>query len=459
MIGGIWDKDIICCFLALAGPHYDQLKDDMDMTAQYSFIENISREEFEQFALSGGPHAHFLHSYAWGQVAATRGWIPFYVGVRQGEKLVATALLLKKRLPLGYSYFYIPRGFALDYENRELLEFMTRSVQVFGKKHRIIHFKIDPDIKLHTVDMDGNVIEGENNYALSEQLLSLGYERKPLNYFFEREQPRFTFRVPLEGSVERIEARYNQTTRSSIRQALSRQVEVMVGSRENIKDFTRLMAMTEKRQNFYSHDEEYYRHFYDILAEHNMVTLYLGKVNIPRLKSNLETELAGVEQELDALAEAAGKKAQNKKRDLLDRQKAITAQLENLRDKPMEDVIISACLTVHYADKAWSLYAGNDREYGKFFANYLVYQRQIRDAFQRGQTCFDLFGTVGRPDSSNRTGLYEFKKKWGGELTEFIGEYDHVENPLMYAVYNKLIPHYHRMMKNRLRRRAQKYAG
>ncbi len=336
---------------------------------------------------------------------------------------------------------------------------MTRAVREFGKKHRIIHFKIDPDIKLHTVDIDGNETEGECNYALSDRLLAMGYRRKPLNYFFEREQPRFTFRVALEGSIEQIEARYNQTTRSSIRQAQNRQVEVEVGTREDIREFTRLMAMTEKRQNFYSHDEEYYRHFYDILARHDMVTLYLGKVNIPRLKRNLETELAEVEQGLEALAEAAGKKAQNKKRDLLDRQKAIGDQLENLRDKPMEDVTVSACLTVHYADKAWSLYAGNDRDYGKFYANYLVYQRQIRDAFRQGRKCFDLFGTVGKPDSSNRTGLYEFKKKWGGELTEFIGEFDYVENPLMYAVYTKLIPHYHRIVKNRLRRRAQKYAG
>ncbi len=429
------------------------------MKAIYRFVENIDEQTFTRFAYESPVKTHFLGSYAWGQIARHRGWEPYYVGAEKEGKLVATALLLKKRLPLGYSYFYIPRGFSLDYSDLELLKFMTDSLRKFSRKHRAIHFKIDPDIKLHTVDENGKVIDGEKNYRLSGQLMDLDYRRKPLNYFFEREQPRFTFRVSLEGTPEEIEARYSPTTRNAIRQARSRGVEVSLGTRENIKDFARLMDMTEKRQNFYAHEDAYFENFYDIFAQRDMVKLYLGKVNVPQLVAKLEAELEEVEAQQAALAENTTKKAMGKKRDLQDRQKAVSDQLALLRTKPQQELIVSACLTVSYKDKSWSLYAGNDRDFGKFFANYLVFHQQIMDAKAEGRKLFDLFGTIGRPDNTNRTGLYEFKKKWGGELTEFLGEFDYVMDPLMYAVYTKLIPYYHQQVKKRLRKQVQSYEG
>ena len=114
-------------------------------------------------------------------------------------------------------------------------------------------------------------------------------------------------------------------------------------------------------------------------------------------------------------------------------------------------------LDAQYADKTWALYAANDMDYGKFFANYAVYQQQIRDAKEEGREVFDVFGTVGRPEEAGSTaGLYEFKKKWGGELTEFIGEFDYILNKPVFFAYSKLIPAYHRMVNRRLNRKVQK---
>ena len=69
-----------------------------------------------------------------------------------------------------------------------------------------------------------------------------------------------------------------------------------------------------------------------------------------------------------------------------------------------------------------------------------------------------MFGTIGRPHSDSRlSGLYEFKKKWGGEYTEFIGEFDYIENRPMYFMYKKLIPMYHKMVNKKLRKQVQQY--
>lgn len=429
------------------------------MKHTYKLIENLPKEQFDNFVSQDGVKSHFLGSHEWGELAQKTGrWKPYYVGVEKDGVLAATALLLQKPLPMGYSYFYIPRGFSMDYSDTETLQGVTDCIDRFCKKHRSIYFKIDPDIKLHTIGLEGNVIDGEKNYALSDTLISMGYKRKPLNYYFENEQPRFTFRIPLTDTIEAIEAGYSRTTKARIKHARNNGVEVVVGTRSDIKEFCRLMAMTEKRQDFFSHDMDYYEQFYDILSENDMVTLYLGKINIPRLTDSLTADIKKLEEELDSLKDATSKKAISRCREIHKKTEALKKQLDSLSDKPKTEVIVSAYLTVSYKDKAWALYAANDMDYGKFYANYAVYQRQIQDAKEKHLKIFDVFGTIGKADSDSRlSGLYEFKKKWGGEFTEFIGEYDYIENKPMYWFYKTFIPFYHKLVNKKLRKKVQDY--
>ena len=136
--------------------------------------------------------------------------------------------------------------------------------------------------------------------------------------------------------------------------------------------------------------------------------------------------------------------------------RSMETQIENLADKPKKKIVVSSYLDVQYADKTWALYAANEMDYGKYFANYAVYERQIRDAKDDGRKTFDVFGTAGRKENArNAAGLYEFKRKWGGEFVEFIGEFDYVINKPMYYVYQVLIPVYHRIVNRRLTKSVQ----
>lgn len=421
----------------------------------FTFRDNLNREEFNSLALEkrSAVKAHFLGSYEWGEVSARRNRTPIYTGVYEDGRLVATALVLKRALIAGYTYFYIPRGFTMDYSDLELLKFMTESLKALGKKHRALYFRIDPDIKLHTVDIDGNVIEGESNEELVTYLEKLGYKGKPLNYGFENEQPRFTFRIPLAADIDEIEGRYSRTTKTRIRQSHEAGVQVSEGGSEDIYEFTRLMTMTEKRQGFYSHDPEFFQYFYDIMAKGGLARLYFGKVNVPEIIAKLESDRETVTAEIAELEGKTGKKAAGKLKEAQKKLTAVEKQLEGLADKPRREVIVSTYLDAQYADKTWALYAANDMDYGKFFANYAVYQQQIIDSKNEGRETFDVFGTVGRPEEAGSTaGLYEFKKKWGGELTEFIGEFDFILNKPVFLAYSKLIPLYHRLMNRRLRK-------
>ena len=423
----------------------------------YTFDENVNREEWTSFAHTPGIKTHFLGSWAWGEVQTVRGWIPYHIGVRNSETgdLLATALVLKKPLYAGYSYFYIPRGFTMDYTNRELLAFITSGIAGFGKKHRAVFFKIDPDIKLRTLDIEGNTVEdGEENTALVQYLKAIGYTRKPLYYFFEGEQPRFTFRINTADGYDAAESRYGKIVKRRLRQANEYQLQIMDGSQNEIDEFVRLMKITQDRQDFLSHESDFYQHFYDTLAKDDMVNLYFVKMDISKTKSHLITQRDAFIAELQSLEGDDGKKAVGRRKEAEKNLLAVESQLEAVGDKPEDIVTLSAYLTVNYIDKTWTLYGGNDMEYGKFYGNYAMVDHCIEESCRRGSVIMDAFGTVGKPGvDKHLDGLHDFKRHWGGEYTEFIGEFDYILDRPMYAVYSKLIPIYHKFKLKRIKKR------
>ena len=192
------------------------------------FVENINEDEYTKFVITH-PYSHFLKSYEWGELSKSRGLIPHYVGLKEKEKLVATALILEKKLPLGYSYYYIPRGYTIDYNNYELLKNFTFKIKEYAKKNKAIFFKIDPDIKLHTIDKNANVVnDGNNNYELVNYLKKIGFYRKKLNLYFENMQPRFTFRLDTTKDIDIIRKNYSKSVIRWIKVANKFGVEVKI---------------------------------------------------------------------------------------------------------------------------------------------------------------------------------------------------------------------------------------
>jgi len=121
---------------------------------------NLEKKEYENFVKNNKYKSHFLQSYAWGEFSKKmKNLTPYYLGlVNEDKTILATALLLRKRLPLKYSYFYSPRGFVLDYENTEIFNIMTKKVIEFVKNKKGIFLKIDPDI----IKKSFNYLDEEN---------------------------------------------------------------------------------------------------------------------------------------------------------------------------------------------------------------------------------------------------------------------------------------------------------
>lgn len=416
------------------------------------FVENISKEEYEQF-VSNSEYGHFMQSYDFGQIRIIKHFIPHYVGLKENDKLVCAALLLEKKLIMKYTYFYCPRGYVIDFNNKELLNTFTKYLKEYAKKKKAIFIKIDPAIKLHTLDIEGNVIDGEDNSNIVDYLKSIGYKHLGYNLGFENEQPRFTFRINIDKSWDDVYSAMHPTTKKILNKGNQYNLNIYKGNKDDINDFYLTMIETAKREGIIQSPIEYYTLFYEIFNKDDLSDLYVVKVKIKELIKSFEDKINNVKKEIEELGLDKYKnkgKAQNKINDLNNQVNKLNKDLEEIKKINEEEVVLSSIITVKYNDKVWTVHGGNNSILMNLNANYLLYYTIIKDAFDNGYKCVDCFGTCGiaNPDKSNPIyGIHSFKKRLGGEYTEFIGEFDLITNKFMYTTYKKLIPIYRKIKK------------
>lgn len=208
----------------------------------------------------------------------------------------------------------------------------------------------------------------------------LGYKVKDDAKDFKDEiQPRFVFRLDIKDKTEdEILQNCHSKTRYNIRLATRKGVVVKEGNREDLKEFHKIMIETGSRDGFIIRSLEYFEKMYDELAPNHM--------------------------------------------------KLLMAYYE---DKP-----ISGIIPIMYGNKTWYLYGASSNSYRNLMPNYLLQWEMIKQAIQNENDVYDFRGVSGVVDESHpQYGLYRFKKGFGAEFTEFIGEVYLPFKPLTYKLY------------------------
>ena len=393
------------------------------------FVENISKNEYDEF-LKNFKDSHFMQTKEFGEIRKSKGFVPHFVGLKENGKLICTALLLEKKLPLNIKYYYIPRGYTIDYGNHTLLKLFTEELIKYCKKTKAIFIKIDPAIKRYTIDTSGKKIDGEDNTELMNYLNSLGYKHLGFNLAFEHESPRFTFRINVDKPLDEIYGSFHATTRKVLNKGNQYNLNIYKGTEKDLKGFFETMVETSKREGITQASLDYYEKFYYIFHKNNMSDIYVAKVNIKNLKKQINDNIENVRS-----LEVKNDIQQKEKQDKIKKLNKILNEINQIDEK---ELTLSSIITVKFKDKVWTVHGGNHSKLMNLNANYAIYYEIIKDANKEGYRIVDLFGTCGIPDpdpSNPIFGIHSFKKRLGGEYVEFIGEYDLIINKLIYKLY------------------------
>lgn len=417
-------------------------------------IENLTKAKYEKFCDEHKSTSHFLHSYVWGKFQEKeRGVKPYYIGYEDdNNKLVAVALLLQKKLMLGYTYFYCPRGYVIDYKNKELLKSFTGDLKNFAKKKKALFIKIDPDVKLHNLDIEGNIIDSAyNNEELVSYLISLGYKHLGFNKNFENNQPRYTFRLSLEPTIEEITKNFHPTTKKIINKGNPYNLTLIKNDPKTIDAFFETMRETSERESIVNHPYEYYKSYYETLHKENMSDLYVVTVDVESLKDTYKDKINKLEADIEKMSDEKYKNSEknaNKKQEFVNQLTKAKKEYEIILPIKEKRLTLSAILTAKYGNKVWTLHGGNNTLLRELNANYFIYYEIIKDAKKENYEIIDFFGTTGNPVKENPVyGIHLFKKRLGGEYTEFIGELDLIINKPIYYLYKTLVPIRYKLQK------------
>ena len=323
------------------------------------------RIKYKQF-LENNERCNFQQSLEWAKVKSFWKNEIIIAEDANGNITGSLSILIRKMPVFGY-LMYSSRGPVCDIHDEETLSQLTEGAKQLAKKYKAMVLKVEPDIK-------------SEDKEFREIVEKLGYKIKDdAKNFREEIQPRYVFRLDIKGKTEdEVFSNFHSKTRYNIRLATKKGVTVKEGTKEDLKDFHRIMVETGARDGFIIRPLEYFEKMYDELAPEHM--------------------------------------------------KVLMAYYEG---KP-----ISGVIPIMYGNKTWYLYGASSNEYRNVMPNYLLQWEMIKMAIARNQDMFDLRGVSGVVDENHpQYGLYRFKKGFGAEFTEFIGEIYIPFKPLKYKLY------------------------
>ena len=283
----------------------------------YTFKTNIDENEYNDF-IKKYKYMNFMQEKSWANVKDNFNNI--LCGVYDDKKLVAACSILIRRIAKGFTMFYIPRGYLIDFKNKELLEFMTDNIKQLAKTYKAYVVKIDPNFcvseKLFKNQEKEFHIYSSKFNKKHNNLLNLGYKHTGfVKDIHQNIQPRYQMAVPLinENNEFITYEELLKTFKSKFRYYLGeyhtkRGVYFTCShDKKDIKEFVELLKCTEKNKNIHLRNEEYFNKIID--SFNDRACILFGKVNLETYKKFL-ADNNGKEEELsqvDDLINTRGK--------------------------------------------------------------------------------------------------------------------------------------------------------
>ena len=328
-------------------------------------LENSDKERYKSF-LEAHDRCNFQQSLEWGNVKTS--WIKEVIlSENENGDIVGSLCVWIRKIPIFGNLMYVARGPVCDIHDENVIKDLTEGANELAKKYKAFVLRMEPDI-----------LKTDDKYR--EIISKYGYKIKDDSKDFKDEiQPRFVFRLDIKGKTEdEVFSAFHQKTRYNIRLATKKGVVIKEGTREDLKEFHKIMIETGERDNFIIRSLEYFEKMYDELAPKHM--------------------------------------------------KLLMAYHE---DKPIAGII-----PIMYGNKTWYLYGASSNSHRNLMPNYLLQWTMIQEAIKMGADMYDFRGVSGIVDESHpQYCLYRFKKGFTAEFTEFIGEVYIPYKPFVYKMY------------------------
>ena len=422
-------------------------------------LKKISEKEFKKFA-DKNLEITFYQTISWAHLKKKNGWVAHYLGLEKDNKIIAGSLILAKTLPIiKKKMFYAPRGFLLDYKDKEVLKEFTKQLKEYAKKEHAIFIKIDPYVEYKEHDNNGNVVEdGLDNSICVENLKSLGYKHFGFNLMQDTLQPRWMHVIETEDkTLDDVMKDMESKTRQILRKNERSGIHTREISKEELPLFKDIMQHTSDRREFVDRPLSYYESMWDSLHDDGILKILVAEIDFLEFEKNTKEELETNEKELkeriykhenNILKMNPKKYEQNNKKNEqeIERLKKQLEKIKDYKEKYGNKKLLGGILFLIYGNEVLSLHGGTLDDVMQFQSAYTIHFAGVKHAVENGYKRYNFYGITGDFRKENPLyGLYLFKKSFGGHVVELIGEFDYIISPFWYHAYNIAFAAYHKL--------------
>ncbi|OFI47821.1 hypothetical protein BG262_09020 [Floricoccus penangensis] len=389
----------------------------------YTYKIGISKEDHDNFVKSSNL-VNLLQSSSWAQIKDN--WGNERIGFYDNDKLVATANLLIRDLPLGFTMIYVPRGPIMDYTDKDLVKFVIDSLKKYGKTKKALFVKIDPMISYYSFKLGEEKKLNPEAELIIKNIEDSGARWSGLTAdMSETIQPRFNAVIRKEDFSE---DNFSKKTKQFLRKSRNSAPIIKFGSDELIDDFSYLMKKTEERKEVSLRNKDYYLKMLHTYPDEAILTMVY--FNFKELLSDATEKFSKAKNEYENPRSNNEKRLKRIEEDYKIAQNNLDS-IKKVIEEHGEIIPVAGGLTIDFGGNAEHLYAGMDTAFQKYYPAYLAWYEAINHTFEKGAKTLNMGGLENSLSESD--GLLNFKKNFIPTIEEGIGEFDIPVNKLLFS--------------------------
>ena len=409
------------------------------------YIKELTNAEFNLFTDSY-PYFSIYQTSEYGLIMNTQNYTSLFLGlIDDNKKVVAASLILIEKEGM-FKYAYAPKGFLIDYNNKELVKEFTKLIKEYLGKKKIMAIKINPMIIKSSYDYTTDTTHTNPYFEEQMEFLKiLDYYHLGYNNLFESFKPRYDAIIDLNKPITTLFGNMNKNFKNKIKSADKNGVRIIKGNEKELN------YLYEQVKNKYPRDKKYFENVFYFFKKRDMIDYYYAKLDTNAYLINIQRRYQK-QMELcnklnNKLFKNVGKNnnklisnkiyEENKLNEL---KKELVFATKLLKESP-EGILLATMLITKYRDEVYIFMDGYNKDFKKLNAKHLMTWKLIEKYSKEKYKRFNL-GGMTNPNIKNEKykGLNEFKLSFNARCVEYVGDLELITNNTLYSLYRNSKP-------------------
>ena len=401
----------------------------------------LDEVRFDQFAINH-PNHNYYQSSNYGRLMSKHGHNAYYLGLVDniGEIKAATLIIVKNEKNEKRKMGYAPRGFLIDWNNKELVTEFTNGLKDFLSKRNFTYLKVDPMVIYKVHNEDGSEKNGmEDNSSFVQEMQNLGYIHMGYNNGLEASKPRWNAFTELDNNIISLYNSISKDARDKISESARMGNKIYRGS---ANDISLLYSVINKT----TPPLDYYLDYYQFYGQ-NSFEIYFNKLEPVSYVNSSKTMYEEEEQKNNELNMQMQDFNNPNKESIINEKLKSDERLAKYKKNMLEasslfqsypsGLVTAGVAVIKFGNSVTFFASGINEKFKDQHPEYLLKWQLMQEYARQGYKVINLGGLTSDLKKDYESTL---KTEMANKIVEYVGEFDLVINKKAYYTGSKLNP-------------------